>query len=141
MLRKTCMQLIKRKIDKICKLYLKMLPGDAAANVLNADSLLVLNNKRLPDNFFDLVMTNPPFGSKLKIIAADILKNYDLGHIWQLRTDNQWTKTAKTKPTAPQILFIELCLKLLKPGGKMGLVLPDGILGKQVGRLYSALAV
>ena len=31
--------------------------------------------------------------------------------------------------TAPEVLFIEQCYNFLKPGGKMGIVLPDGILG------------
>lgn len=30
---------------------------------------------------------------------------------------------------APEVLFIEACYNFLKPGGKMGIVLPDGILG------------
>jgi type I restriction enzyme M protein len=30
---------------------------------------------------------------------------------------------------SPEILFIERCLKWLKPGGRMGIVVPDGILG------------
>ncbi|MBK7003615.1 MAG: SAM-dependent DNA methyltransferase [Rhodoferax sp.] len=32
-----------------------------------------------------------------------------------------------TRP--PEILFIERCWQLLKPGGRMAIVLPDGILG------------
>jgi type I restriction enzyme M protein len=30
---------------------------------------------------------------------------------------------------APEVLFIEACYNYLKPGGKLGIVLPDGILG------------
>ncbi len=60
---------------------------------------------------FDCIFTNPPFGSKVEV-AASIAENYELKSF-----------------TAPEVLFIEQCYNFLKPGGKMGIVLPDGILG------------
>lgn len=64
---------------------------------------------------FDLIFTNPPFGAKIPINDKDILNMYDLG------------KGSSSEP--PEILFIEACYNYLKPGGKMAIVLPDGILG------------
>jgi len=64
---------------------------------------------------FDLVFTNPPFGAKIPINDKDILDMYDLG------------RGSSSEP--PEILFIEACYNYLKPGGKMAIVLPDGILG------------
>lgn len=80
----------------------------------------------------DLVLTNPPFGSKIPITDSSILEQYDLGHNWVYNEDNDsWTKMGSLQSTQPpEILFIERCVKLLKPGtGRAALVLPDGILG------------
>lgn len=60
---------------------------------------------------FDCIFTNPPFGSKVEV-ATTIAEKYELKAF-----------------TAPEVLFIEQCYNFLKPGGKMGIVLPDGILG------------
>ncbi len=80
----------------------------------------------------DLLFTNPPFGSKIPIDEPSILEAYDLGHTWSYDADtDKWTKTdAVQKSQPPEILFIERCIKLLKPGsGRCAIVLPDGILG------------
>jgi len=80
---------------------------------------------------FDIVMTNPPFGSKIPIKGEQILKQYNLGYQWKLnKKTNKWEKLQKVKDKeAPQILFIDRCLQLLKEGGKLGIVLPDWIYG------------
>lgn len=62
---------------------------------------------------FDMVFTNPPFGTKVEV-AQSIADMYELG-----RMGNK----------APEVLFIEAVYEFLKPGGKAGIVLPDGILG------------
>jgi type I restriction enzyme M protein len=87
---------------------------------------------REPLGKIDLLFTNPPFGSKIPVTDPSILEQYDLGHIWTYDTVNDnWIKTKNIqKSQPPEILFIERCLKFLKPGtGKMAIVLPDGILG------------
>lgn len=61
---------------------------------------------------FDMIFTNPPFGAKVKV-DAEIAEKYFLSKY----------------SDAPEVLFIEACYNLLKPGGKMAIVLPDGILG------------
>jgi type I restriction enzyme M protein len=79
----------------------------------------------------DVVMTNPPFGSEIPITDPNILRNFDLAHIWE-RTDGDggFRNTGRLQGSvAPEVLFIERCLDWLKPGGRMGIVLPDGILG------------
>lgn len=88
--------------------------------------------ERGPMSGADLVFTNPPFGSKIPIDEPSVLENYDLGHAWSYdaKTD-VWEKTKNLqKSQPPEILFIERCVRLLKPGtGRMAIVLPDGILG------------
>lgn len=80
----------------------------------------------------DLLFTNPPFGSKIPVDQPSILEKYDLGHIWNYdKASDRWVKTDATqKSQPPEILFIERCVRFLKPGtGRMAIVLPDGILG------------
>lgn len=62
-----------------------------------------------------LILANPPFGSREK--DADVLQLYELGSKFQDK------KSEKT-----EILFIEKGLKLLRPEGKMLIVLPQGIM-------------
>lgn len=61
---------------------------------------------------FDMVFTNPPFGTKVKV-DKEIAERYHLSKY----------------SDAPEVLFIEACYDFLKEGGKMAIVLPDGILG------------
>jgi type I restriction enzyme M protein len=80
----------------------------------------------------DLLFTNPPFGSKIPVDDPAILEKYDLGHIWNYDSATDiWSMTeAVQKSQPPEILFIERCVKFLKPGtGRLAIVLPDGILG------------
>jgi type I restriction enzyme M protein len=78
----------------------------------------------------DFVMANPPFGSKIKIDSREILEHYDLAHGWSKTEDGKWQQESNVKNTLePEVLFVERCVKLLKPGtGKCGIVLPDSIL-------------
>jgi type I restriction enzyme M protein len=61
---------------------------------------------------FDIIFTNPPFGAKVKV-EPEIARQYFLSKY----------------SDAPEVLFIEACYNFLKPGGKVAIVLPDGILG------------
>lgn len=80
---------------------------------------------------FDIVLTNPPFGSKIGITDRKILQQFALGHVWeQEEKKGKWTKLALVRSVQdPQTLFIELCVRLLKPGGRMGIILPEGLFG------------
>jgi type I restriction enzyme M protein len=80
----------------------------------------------------DILFTNPPFGSKIPIDDRAILETYDLGHAWSYDAEtDRWTMgegIQRSQP--PEILFIERCVRFLKPGsGCAAVVLPDGILG------------
>lgn len=78
----------------------------------------------------DLVMTNPPFGAEIPITDPNILKHFELAHIWERTEEGGFRNTGRLQGSvAPEVLFIERCVDWLKPGGRMGIVLPDGILG------------
>jgi len=77
----------------------------------------------------DVVLTNPPFGAKIAIKENSILQQFALGHIW-IFSKGKWIPTNDMRASQdPQILFIELCIRLLKPGGKLAIVLPEGVFG------------
>ncbi|MGE0552938.1 MAG: N-6 DNA methylase [Gemmatimonadales bacterium] len=82
----------------------------------------------------DLVFTNPPFGSKIPVDDPAILEQYDLAHVWDYdeANDRYYRREPRQlqRSQPPEILFVERCVQLLKPGtGRMAIVLPDGILG------------
>lgn len=97
------------------------------AKALGINSADLRNENSL--GHFDVIATNPPFGSKLPIKDEETLKQYKLGHVWK-ESEQGWEPTEQLLTSAPpEILFIERCWQLLKPGGRMGIVLPDAILG------------
>ena len=80
--------------------------------------------------FFDVIVTNPPFGSKIPIRGSHFLEQFDLGHIWRKDEENRWKMSKALRSSVPpEQLFIERCLQFLKPGGRLAIVLPDSILG------------
>lgn len=113
--------------------------NDGAGGLFQANSLEnpaswrdeALRNRKLVGKV-DLIFTNPPFGSKIPVTDPSILEQYDLGHRWSYdEATDTWAKgAALQKSQPPEILFIERCVQLLKPGtGRAAIVLPDGILG------------
>jgi type I restriction enzyme M protein len=110
---------INDQIARVCKMNM-ILHDDGHSNVISVDSLIDIKeiniiHPRFKEHGFDLILTNPPFGAVVKESEKPYLKNYCLG------------KNRKTQKT--EILFIEQCLKFLKPRtGRLAIVLPDGIL-------------
>jgi len=121
--------------------------GDGHGGVHHNDGLLNVNG--VFENRFDIILTNPPFGSRveksLKITEADKYTDRDRIRKYQKRYgtayDNALEQVNKNigKPllslyktgkmsTLTEVLFIERCLNLLKPGGRLGIVLPEGVL-------------
>lgn len=78
----------------------------------------------------DIIVTNPPFGSDIPITEPNILQQYELARRWERTEDGGFRNTGILQSSvAPEVLFIERCIQWLKPGGRMAIVLPDGILG------------
>lgn len=118
--------------------------SSALLEVINSHQYKVINTNSLdlkyllslgdsgPNNC-DYILTNPPFGAKIAIKDKEILEQYELGHNWIYdKEGNEWKLSEGLKASQdPQILFIELCIKLLKPNGKMAIVLPEGVFGNK----------
>jgi type I restriction enzyme M protein len=99
------------------------------AETLRIEKSTLKNHKSLA--LFDIIVTNPPFGSKIPIKDESILEQFELAHIWENKgKSGNWVMTKRLQSSAPpEILFIERCIQFLKPGGRIGIVLPDSILG------------
>lgn len=119
--------------------------GDGHGGVHHHDGLLNVNG--IFENRFDVILTNPPFGSRvekdLKISDADkftdqdkinaYIERYGEAYEEALRQVNDNVGKSllslyKIDNGLTEVLFIERCLNLLKPGGRMGIVLPEGVL-------------
>jgi len=99
------------------------------AETLDIEKSLLRNHNTI--GLFDVIVTNPPFGSKIPIKDENILKQFELAHIWENKgKKGVWTMTTRLQSSVPpEILFIERCVQLLREGGRIGIVLPDSILG------------
>jgi len=117
---------INKSIARIAKMKL-LLEANGKTNVLCTNSLEDLDSLKLTLSYtegFDLVLANPPFGAK--ITNTSTLSKFDLGYKWT-NHNNEYIKTKSVYPNQnAEILFIERCLQLLKEGGRMAIVLPNG---------------
>lgn len=117
-----------------------VMAGDGRGHIYNINSLefplghladLESAKKDIPFGSIDIIATNPPFGSDIPITDKHILEQYELANIWERDDAGGFRNTGRQQGSvSPEILFVERCLKWIKPGsGRMGIVLPDGILG------------
>jgi len=99
--------------------------GDGSTNVFHANSLQPFGawpddaREKIKPGTFDVVFTNPPFGSRLPIDDPQILDQFEL---------SRFEAKAPRSSMPPEQIFVERCLNFLKPGGRMAIVLPDSIL-------------
>lgn len=79
---------------------------------------------------FDVVLTNPPFGAHIVAVSPAIQKNFELGYKWRLDAKKKrFVKTNELQTSVPpQVLFIERCLSLVRPGGRIGMVVPESLI-------------
>lgn len=127
-------------LSRLCAALLSVsAPGIAEVQNRNA-----LDLSKLPfgEQCFDVVLTNPPFGAKIGVRDREILEQYDLARQWVFDDlQGDWVKTnAVASVEDPQVLFIEMCVRMLRYGGRMGIVLPEGIFGnKKAGYIWTWL--
>ena len=118
---------------KIAKAYMAII-GDGRAGVVQQNSLHQAEEfvGRAKELFVDengqfkkfhIILTNPPFGSKTKVLKDDA-QYFDLGHKWVIK-NGVWVITDQAVDTPIQELFIERCLEMLEDGGQLAIVLPE----------------
>lgn len=116
-----------------------MMAAGSQGNLFHIDSLafpkghledVETAGSKIPLGSMDVVMSNPPFGADIPITDPDILHGYDLAAKWQKDDSGEMRRGEGYQSTSsPEVLFIQRTIEWLKPGGRMGIVLPDGILG------------
>lgn len=119
------------KSDRMVRIAMTdmMLHDDGHTNIRNQDALLSFDNypdiialrdtsavpNQSPDaSIFDVVLTNPPFGSIMRHETMEMLGRFDLGH--------------KKKSLPLEVLGLERSIQFLKPGGRMAIVLPEHLM-------------
>ena len=126
--------------------------GDGHGGVHHHDAFINING--IFESRFDIVLTNPPFGANVEpsdvILDSDVnvpeemerhyqdeygdlyreaqariraAKGRPIGSLFQLSKDEK----NRIKKVRTEILFLERCLDLLKPGGRLGIVLPESV--------------
>lgn len=100
----------KERTSQACKMNM-MVHGDGSSGIHRHDGFLHIPGVN-DESSFDLCITNPPFGSFET--NSSTLSLYELS-----RGKNSVDRV---------ILAVERCLRLLKPGGRLGIVVIDGLL-------------
>ena len=125
--------------------------GDGHGGIYHCDGFLNING--IFEGRFDIVLANPPFGKKIgpgntiisppdAVFSVEQREQYIREYGKRYEESAAKMEAAKGKPIASlfelpkspkgkintEILFMERCLDLLKPGGRLGIVLPDGVL-------------
>jgi len=75
--------------------------------------------QNVPFGSMDVVITNPPFGDEVRVDDAHVLSQYQLA---------EWGTENRRAMMPAEQLFMETGMNLLKPGGFLGVVIPDGVL-------------
>lgn len=124
--------------------------GDGHGGVHHHDGLLNVNG--IFEERFDVILTNPPFGQNVDrnqlISVADQFTDEEMKKKYKKKYGAAYDNALKQvddnigKPlislydlgstsTLTEVLFMERCLRLLKKGGRMGMVLPEGVLNNK----------
>jgi type I restriction enzyme M protein len=114
--------------QRLCRVSraMMLIAGDGKSNVYKVSTIDPREwmnredglNAKIKDSRFDIVMTNPPFAGTIK--NPEILGTFDLAYKGNPKKNKRANKMTR------DVLFIERCLRFLKPGGRMAIVLPQG---------------
>lgn len=116
---------------QVCVLNM-VLNGDGKSNIRKEDSLV-----RMPDDesTYSVLLCNPPFGVKIVEKRFDVLRHFDLGHEWKRGESGYMEPLDKVlKSQEMGLLFAELCVRQTAPGGRIGIIMPNGYLGNKSAR-------
>lgn len=102
-----------------------ILNGDPKPNIELGDSLKSISEQ---EGKYTIALCNPPFGTRIVEKRKDVLAKFELGRTGEL--DKQG-KPITLSAQETGLLFVEACLRLVEPGGRVGIILPNGYLGNR----------
>lgn len=142
---------IAARLVKIAKCAM-LLTGDGQSGMTRGNSLDTYDRlddwiksrcKKGTNNAPNIIATNPPFsGQKAESQIADknILAQYEFGHNFIKNDDGSYSFSNREEDLlnrqAPELLFLERCIDWLRPGGRLGIVLPKGVLDNTTYEAY-----
>lgn len=128
------------KLVKVARTNM-ILASDGHSGIIHGDTLQPPESlrpeflRRAGPEIPTVILTNPPFGATAehKITAhrePEILTQFDLGKVWRRADDGSLrpTQTLTSEGVPPEYLFVERCIRWVRPGGKVGIVVPRGLL-------------
>jgi len=135
---------VNEELARVAKMNM-IIHDDGHTNIVGHDALdypkkIEFKNRNLAHSKFDLILTNPPFGSVIRRTEKGdgYLEQFELMHYlgkkYPVHTEKNGTQTSARSVKArasvkTEILFLERIYAFLKPGtGRAAVVLPDGIL-------------
>lgn len=104
--------------------------ADSLAWVAEGEKIFVLKDSL---GTFDAVVTNPPFGSRIVSVLSNVQKVFDLGYKWKTykKTSKLFKSDILQNSVPPQVLFVERCLSLVRPEGRIGMVVPESLISSK----------
>ena len=128
------------KLVKVARMNM-ILASDGHGGLTKGDSLRPLTElppaSRIRSESISptVILTNPPFGATVehRITPArdpEIVSQFDVARVWRKEADGKLrpSQDYTTEGVPPEYLFVERCVRWLAPGGKLGIVVPRGIL-------------
>jgi len=122
-----------RYLSRLAKIHIACM-ARASANITCADSL-VWDKNLLGDeeNTFDIILTNPPFGTNINTGTVETLSKFQLAH--KYKRDSKKSEMVITdeinESVPPQVVFLEQCVRVVKPGGRIGIVAPESMVSNK----------
>lgn len=110
-----------------------VLNGDGKTNIKKDDSL---ENADKSENRYDIMLCNPPFGTKIVEKRPGVLRKYNLGYEWEENSNGGLEKTDRLVTSQETgLLFVEVCvMQARNEHGRIGIILPNGYLGNRSNR-------
>ncbi|MDF1716164.1 MAG: N-6 DNA methylase [Antarcticimicrobium sp.] len=104
-----------------------ILNGDGSSSIVKGDSLKEMLQH---EDKYTVALCNPPFGTRIVEKRKDVLAPFELG------TEEKDGKRVPLKSQETGLLFVEVCMRSVRPGGRVGIILPNGYLGNR-GKRYA----
>lgn len=119
-------------LTRLAKIHLACIGQDT--KTINCADSLVWDEKALGkcNSKYDVVLTNPPFGVNIQAGTSETLSKFELAYKYRKKKNGSSEKTdAINEAVAPQVVFMEQCVNLVKPGGTIGIVVPESMISNK----------